>query len=78
MRVYASAASADDIAIGPDLIIVEGVTLSNGMRPNVTASPYTPDIADGIRIEPPPSKPTATGQIPSATATADPDELPPE
>lgn len=35
-------------------------------------------IEAGILIEPPPSKPMATGTHPRATATAEPDDDPPE
>eukprot|EP00592_Proboscia_alata_P021711 CAMPEP_0194419628 /NCGR_PEP_ID=MMETSP0176-20130528/18790_1 /TAXON_ID=216777 /ORGANISM="Proboscia alata, Strain PI-D3" /LENGTH=53 /DNA_ID=CAMNT_0039226705 /DNA_START=172 /DNA_END=333 /DNA_ORIENTATION=+ len=45
--------------------------------PNVAANPTTPDQLAGIRIDPPPSNPTAKGQSWRATATADPPEDPP-
>ena len=47
------------------------------MRPRWTLSPTKPQHAAGIRIEPPPSLPCATGTIPAATAAADPPEEPP-
>ena len=40
-------------------------------RPRAGLSPTSPQHAAGIRIEPPPSLPCATGTIPAATAAAD-------
>jgi len=39
--------------------------------------PGTPQKAEGCRIEPPVSLPSATGTIPAATAAAEPPEDPP-
>ncbi len=47
------------------------------MRPRAGLSPTSPQQAAGIRIEPPPSLPCATGTIPAATAAAEPPEEPP-
>ena len=46
-------------------------------RPRSGLSPNSPQQADGIRIEPPPSPPMPTGTIPAATATAVPPLEPP-
>ena len=46
-------------------------------RPRWGLSPNRPQHADGIRIEPPPSPPIATGTMPEATATAEPPLEPP-
>lgn len=46
-------------------------------RPRCGFSPNSPQQADGIRIEPPPSPPIATGTIPDATAAAEPPLEPP-
>src|SRR5438309_6928210 len=48
-----------------------------GMAPVVGLSPNVPHIAEGIRIEPPVSDPSASGTIPAATAAADPPLDPP-
>src|SRR5579863_9163419 len=45
-----------------------------GMRPNEVLSPKHPVKCAGIRIEPPPSEPVASGTIPDAIAA----ELPPD
>ena len=47
------------------------------MRPRAGFSPTSPQQAAGIRIEPPPSLPWATGTRPAATAAAAPPEEPP-
>ena len=47
------------------------------MRPNVALSPTIPHIAAGMRIEPPPSAPIATGARPDATIVAGPLDDPP-
>ena len=39
-------------------------------RPRCGLSPNSPQNADGIRIEPPPSPPMPTGTMPEATAAA--------
>ena len=47
------------------------------IRPRLGFSPTRPQQAAGIRIEPPPSLPWATGSRPAATAAAAPPEDPP-
>ena len=47
------------------------------MRPRVGFSPTRPLHAAGIRIEPPPSLPCASGTMPPATAAAAPPLEPP-
>lgn len=78
ITAYASAASATVAASGPAFMFVMDNWEENGSLPNPVAKPTTPDKEAGVRIDPPPSKPIATGVIPSATATAEPDEEPPE
>ena len=46
-------------------------------RPNVGFSPTTPHRPEGMRIEPPPSAPIASGTRPAATAAAEPADDPP-
>ena len=46
-------------------------------RPRLGLSPTSPQQAAGMRIEPPPSLPCASGTIPAATAAAEPPEEPP-
>lgn len=48
-----------------------------GIRPAVVFKPGSPQKPAGMRMEPPPSPPLASGQMPAATADADPPELPP-
>src|SRR5690625_6890 len=48
-----------------------------GTRPNVGLNPTRPQKLAGIRTEPPPSEPRATGTIPAATAAAPPPVDPP-
>ena len=50
---------------------------SRGTAPKVGLKPTTPQKAAGMRIEPPPSPPRASGPAPAATATAAPPEEPP-
>src|SRR6185295_9675310 len=50
---------------------------NSGTRPKEALYPYTPHQAEGMRIEPPPSVPSARGTSPSATAAALPPEEPP-
>ena len=60
--------------------IPSGESPSSGaseMRPRLGFSPTRPQQAAGIRIEPPPSLPWATGTMPAATAAAAPPEEPP-
>jgi hypothetical protein len=49
-----------------------------GRRSRVGLCPTSPQKAAGMRIEPAPSLPTATGIMPAATAAAEPPEEPPE
>src|SRR5688572_3956230 len=48
-----------------------------GTRPRCGLSPNNPQHAAGIRIDPPPSPPSAAGTRPAATAAADPPLDPP-
>ena len=47
------------------------------MRPRAAFRPNSPVQAAGIRIEPPPSLPCATGTVPDATAALEPPDEPP-
>ena len=60
--------------------IPSGESPSSGaaeIRPRLGFRPTSPQQAAGMRIEPPPSLPCATGTIPAATAAAAPPEEPP-
>src|SRR5690606_41548980 len=57
---------APSVPYGPGLI-----------RPRVALSPTSPHAEAGMRIEPPPSLPCATGTTPAATAAAAPPLEPP-
>ena len=46
-------------------------------RPRVVLIPKTPQKDEGMRMEPPPSLPTATGHSPAARAAPAPPEEPP-
>ena len=73
-----SAASATVRVIGPTCATspkAEGGYVAT--RPKVGFSPKMPQNAAGMRIEPPASLPTASGQIPASTAAALPPLLPP-
>ena len=48
-----------------------------GTRPREGFTPTTPQVAAGIRTDPPPSEPIANGTRPAATAAAAPPEEPP-
>ncbi len=48
-----------------------------GTRPWLVLMPDSPQMADGMRIEPPPSEPLPTGTIPDAMAEPVPPEDPP-
>jgi hypothetical protein len=50
---------------------------ANEIRPREGFSPISPVQAAGIRIDPPPSAPSAIGTIPAATAAAEPPLEPP-
>src|SRR5256886_11150807 len=78
MTLSMSAASATLFAIGPTWAQVPmGEGGQAGTRPKVGLMPKRPVNAQGMRIEPPPSVPTASGPIPEATAAAAPPEEPP-
>src|SRR4051812_46068427 len=73
-----SAASATVRVIGPTCATVpNGDSGHAGTRPNDALIPKRPVKEQGMRIEPPPSVPTASGPIPEATAAAAPPEDPP-
>jgi hypothetical protein len=57
--------------------IVPGQCPVSGTRPWVGFSPTTPQCAAGIRIEPPRSLPTPSGESPAAIAAASPPDDPP-
>jgi hypothetical protein len=46
-------------------------------RPRLGLNPTSPQTLAGMRIEPPPSEPCATGSSPAATAAAAPPDDPP-
>src|SRR5262245_62956422 len=48
-----------------------------GTRPSDGLSPDRPHTEDGMRMEPPPSDPVASGTRPAASADADPPDEPP-
>ena len=50
---------------------------SRDTRPRVGFIPTSPQLAAGMRIEPPPSEPVAAGTRPAATAAPDPPDEPP-
>jgi hypothetical protein len=54
-----------------------GLAGQAGTRPNVALRPGSPQNAQGIRIEPPPSVPSARGTMPAASAAALPPLEPP-
>ena len=74
-----SRASATERASGPyaTSVFQPAEDGSRGTAPNVGLKPTTPQNAAGIRIEPPPSPPSASGPAPPATATAAPPDEPP-
>jgi hypothetical protein len=66
-------------AIGPLTVSVgqPGKPGPSGTRPKVGFRPATPQNDAGIRIEPPPSDPSASGVMPEATEAAAPPLEPP-
>src|SRR6202035_5823491 len=54
-----------------------GVGPPAGTRPKDGLSPESPQSAEGIRMDPPPSEPVASGTMPAAIAAAEPPEEPP-
>jgi hypothetical protein len=73
------AASATVRASGPlcTRCVQAFVAGQNGTRPKVPLKPTTPVRPAGIRIDPAPSPPCASGPRPAATAAAAPPEEPP-
>eukprot|EP00955_Chlamydomonas_euryale_P084921 364027-Chlamydomonas_euryale.AAC.13 len=65
--------------MGPYVATVQSISTppAPDTRPAVGLRPTTPQNAAGMRIEPPPSVPTAIGHSPAATAAAEPDDEPP-
>src|ERR1700730_12309648 len=77
-RAYATSTAVR--AIGPLLERLGqpgGSGPPTGTRPSDGLSPESPHSADGMRIEPPPSDPVASGTIPAAMAAALPPDEPP-
>src|SRR5205823_9340913 len=73
-----SAASATLLVIGPTCATVpKGESGHAGTRPNEGLRPKSPVKLHGMRIEPPPSVPTASGAMPAASAAAAPPDEPP-
>src|SRR5580698_7286208 len=76
----ARATSAMRRAMGP---LVERSTQPGGLappagtRPRLGFMPERPQQALGMRMDPPPSDPVASGTIPAASAAAEPPEEPP-
>ena len=73
------AASSALWAIGPTVSSVResGVTPKRLVKPKVGFIPVSPHSADGMRIEPPVSVPSARGAKPAATAAPEPALEPP-
>ena len=78
-NAVALAAGEVDVAIGPTVSSDgdSGHTPSSETRPQVVLRPAVPQQADGLRIEPAVSLPSARSTSPFASATALPLELPP-
>src|SRR6185295_13969269 len=73
-----SAASITLRVIGPTCATVpKGESGQAGTRPNEGLMPKSPVKLHGMRIEPPPSVPTASGPMPDASAAAAPPDEPP-
>src|SRR5258706_15157039 len=78
MLVSSSAASAIERAIGPTWESVGAAACGHtGTRPNWPLMPARPVKQHGMRIEPPPSVPSASGVTPPATDAAAPALDPP-
>ena len=76
---YAYSRSAMFDAMGPT-VLHDAAVLTDGERETrlwLGFRPYMPQKAEGIRIDPPPSTPSAIGRRPAATAYAEPLEEPP-
>ncbi len=68
------------VAIGPFELSEShpgGLGPPSGTRPKEGLNPLKPQAADGIRKDPPPSEPVASGTMPAAKAAAEPPEEPP-
>jgi hypothetical protein len=79
MTASMSAASATDVASGPFSARPPQLPspMSAGTTPAPGLIPKRPQLAAGMRIEPPPSFPCAIGTMPDATAAAEPPDEPP-
>src|SRR5215212_1032278 len=78
MTSSSNAVSVTVRAIGPQCATVPyGLAGHAGTRPYVGLIPASPQKLHGIRIEPPPSVPSASGTIPAARAAALPPLEPP-
>ena len=79
MACSSRAASRTSRVIGPvPEVGVRKYPAPSGTRPRLGNRPNTPLNAEGMRIEPPPSVPTASGPSPAAVATPAPPLEPPE
>merc|ERR1740117_101342 len=74
-----TAQQATELASGPTLsrVYESGKAPSRGTRAAVGLKPVVPQSAEGMRTEPRVSEPRDMAHMPSATATAAPDEEPP-
>src|SRR5688500_12751986 len=79
MTERSSAASATVVASGPCSVKPNQspAAINAGTNPNPGLIPNRPQQAEGMRIDPRPSFPTANGTMPAATAAALPPEEPP-
>ena len=76
----ASAASATVLAMGPEAVRpcqCAPAPPGSGTNPGVGFTPTRPQQAAGMRSDPPPSEPSASGAMPDATAAAPPPVEPP-
>src|SRR5579863_7189595 len=80
MTSSTSPQSSAERHIGPILSMVQerGIAPCRLTRPYVGRRPVTPQKAEGVRIEPFVSEPSANGTSPAATALPDPLEDPPD
>jgi hypothetical protein len=79
MTASIRAASATVVVSGPfsDMPAQSSPPSSAGTTPVPGLMPNSPQLAAGMRMDPAPSFPCATGTMPEATAAADPPEEPP-